>query len=65
MSARPYGAGAFTQLIEIPAARGIAQGLMVPARMFMDGANAKEDVLSSVAVRLENEQVGPGAWHGY
>jgi len=37
-------AGAFTKLIEIPAARQLAKGLMVPARMFMDGASTKESV---------------------
>lgn len=49
------GAGAFTQLIEIPAARGLAKGLMVPARMFMDGASSKEEVLASIAVRVEGQ----------
>ena len=50
-------AGAFTKLIEIPVARGIAKGLMVPARRFMDGASAGEDVLSSVLVRVEHADV--------
>lgn len=49
-------AGAFIKLIEIPAARGIAKGLMIPARRFMDGASAEENVLSSVAVRVPNER---------
>ena len=38
-------AGAFTKLIEIPAARAVAKGVMVPARNFMDGANGGELVL--------------------
>ena len=50
-------AGAFTKLIEIPVARGVAKGLMVPARRFMDGASAGEDVLSSVLVRVEHADV--------
>ena len=49
-------AGAFIKLIEIPAARGIAKGLMIPARKFMDGASGEENVLSSIAVRVPNEQ---------
>ena len=46
-------AGAFTKLIEIPAARGIAKGLMIPARKFMDGASDKERVLANVSVRVD------------
>ena len=47
---RVRAAGAFIKLIEIPAARGIAKGLMIPARRFMDGASGEENVLSSLAV---------------
>ena len=50
-------AGAFTKLIEIPVARGVAKASMVPARRFMDGASAGEDVLSSVLVRVEHADV--------
>ena len=53
---RVRAAGAFIKLIEIPAARGIAKGLMIPARRFMDGASGEENVLSSVAVRVPNER---------
>ena len=53
---RVRAAGAFIKLIEIPAARGIAKGLMIPARKFMDGASGEENVLSSIAVRVPNEQ---------
>ena len=52
---RVRAAGAFIKLIEIPAARGIAKALMIPARRFMDGASGEENVLSSVAVRVPNE----------
>lgn len=38
-------AGAFTKLIEIPPARAIARGLMVPARYFVDGERQKENVV--------------------
>jgi len=53
-------AGAFTKLIEIPAARGVARTLMVPARNFLDGANAKELVLDCATVRApDNDVVSP------
>lgn len=52
-------AGAFTKLIEIPAARGVARGLMVPARNFLDGANAREDVLDDARVRAPDMDVVP------
>ena len=45
-------AGAFTKLIEIPVARGVARALMVPARRFMDGADAAGTVLDTIDVRV-------------
>ena len=45
-------AGAFTKLIEIPVARGVARALMVPARRFMDGADAAGTVLDAIDVRV-------------
>ena len=58
-------AGAFTKLIEIPAARAVAKGVMVPARNFMDGANGGELVLDDElwhrTVRWKLEEVKPRA----
>ena len=49
---RVFAAGAFTKLIEIPFTRGIAQAVMVPARRFMDGASANEEVVYTTTVRV-------------
>ena len=52
-------AGAFTKLIEIPAARAVAKGVMVPARNFMDGANGGELVLDDIRARIPGVDVVP------
>ena len=52
-------AGAFTKLIEIPAARAVAKGVMVPARNFMDGANGGELVLDDIRARIPDVDVVP------
>jgi len=54
-------AGAFTKLIEIPAARGVARGLMVPARNFLDGANAREVELDRVVARAPDADRTPAS----
>ena len=38
-------AGAFTKLIEIPQARAVARGVLLPARYFVDGKRRKESCL--------------------
>ena len=52
-------AGAFTKLIEVPAARAVAKGVMVPARNFMDGANGGELVLDDIRARIPDVDVVP------
>ena len=48
-------AGAFTKLIEIPQARAVARGVLLPARYFVDGKRRKESVLVNEMVRVPNE----------
>ena len=48
-------AGAFTKLIEIPQARAVARGVLLPARYFVDGKRRKESVLVNETVRVPNE----------